>query len=898
MNLSFVPLPRPLISPRFAAAGMDDFEYSIQLNDRDWAEFFLESEECDLAPAALATAEEQCLSDIEQGDSVSGSGCPASTEAARVGSRPELGTGSSSPRGVPGDAPPRWLAAGHLSLPELLSGSEDEAELGSVGRFLCDSDKPGRPSPTRMPSVQGRQPPCPPAATPANPAGGTAEGSPGQDAACEAAAPQPAPEKAAARSGQAMEHPSQPAGTSSPEKGRDTGAAQPHGKAVAQPGAPVQDSLPTLAASPKAARKSLGSSASRSDPGVQGPLRDPPPGPALGTVPKAPGSPAREEASRERTGTEPSSPDVVRPKVPGTPKKSRKQRGASATEAAQGDREPAGAVAQGTGAAVKTPLSSPLSSRKGKGKEKAARPALVKLGSEEAADSKQPAPGPGTDEGDPAMSTLLKQKVKEPGTQPQGKAKATKQPKPGQPGGLGLRDNVPEIPASQALGEACREASQEPPHPKSVEASRGDSAPQEPPHPKSVMASGGVAAPQEPPHPKSVVAPGGVAAPQEPPHLKRLVASGGGTEPQEPPHLKRLVASGGVAAPQEPPHLKRLVASGGGAEPQEPPHPKSVMASGGVAAPQEVPCLKRLVGSGGSAEPQEPPHPKIVVSSAGGATGGACGEPAAESPKELGPPCFAAGAPARAASLDVTWPEMYDYMFCDSQEEEDMWDSMEGERTPLEREISLPELYEYFFNEPEGNRKKAKGKDRKRKKFSSLDHTRLRNEDPSSAPVRDSLVVSVPEVYEHFFRDGPGSRVGWRRIFSVTPASEVKKAVGALKSLLQRHLVGGQAPAPQALLRRGSGEKLSLVPLAPPGRGQTEPEGLGMALALRGGPETPLALTHKDMCLVFCAFASWAVKTSDLQAPDAWKTMFLASFGTLSAIRYFRRQVREGHPRI
>lgn len=64
-----------------------------------------------------------------------------------------------------------------------------------------------------------------------------------------------------------------------------------------------------------------------------------------------------------------------------------------------------------------------------------------------------------------------------------------------------------------------------------------------------------------------------------------------------------------------------------------------------------------------------------------------------------------------------------------------------------------------------------------------------------------------------------------------------------------------------------------------------------------GRPEAPLALTHKDMCLVFCAFASWAVKTSDLQAPDAWKTVFLASFGTLSAIRYFRRQVREGRPR-
>ncbi|NXX49633.1 PERM1 protein, partial [Tricholaema leucomelas] len=668
---------------------MDDFEYSIQLSDRDWAEFYLQAEECDLAPAALATAEEQCLSDIDQGDSLPGRDCHASTNgqpAAAAGSRPELGTASSAPRGVPGDASPPWPAAGHLSLPELLSGSEDEVELGSVGRFLCDGDKPGCPLPTLMPSVQGRQPPCPPAAPLASPAGGTAESSPGQNAACEAAAPQPAPEKGAASGSQAMEHPGQAAGASSPAQAGGTGGAQPHGKALAQPGAP----------------------------------------------------------SRERTGTEPSSPDVVRPKVPGQSKKSRKQRGASVTEAAQGDREPAGVVAPGTGGAAKTPLSSPLSSRKSKGKEKAAKPALVKLGSEEAADSKQPVPGPGTDEGDPATSTPLKQKVKEPGTQPPGKAKATKQPKPGQAGGLGVRDNVPVIPASEAaapLAEACQEA------------------------------------------------------------------------------------------------------------PQEPLQPKSVVASGGDAAPQELPHPKRMVASGAS-----------------------CGEPAAEVPEELGPSCFAAEAPARADTLDVTWPEMYDYMFCDSQgEEEEMWSSMEGEETPLEREISLPELYEYFFNEPEGNRKKFKSKDRKRKKLSSWGQAGLQ-EDPSSAAVRDSLVISVPEVCEHFFRDGPGSRVGWRRIFSVAPASEVKKAVGALKSLLQRHLVGAQAPAPQALLRRGSGEKLCLVPLAPLGREQAQPEGADMALALRGGPETPLALTHKDMCLVFCAFASWAVKTSDLQAPDAWKT--------------------------
>ncbi|NXN76304.1 PERM1 protein, partial [Himantopus himantopus] len=723
---------------------MDNFEYSIQLNDRDWAEFFLASEECDLAPAALATAEEQCLSDIEQGDGVPGRDCCASTKgqiAARVGGRPGPGTGSSAPRGVPGDASLRWPAGGHLALPELLSGSEDEADLGSVGRFLCESDKPGCPSFAPMPSTQGRQPPCPPAAALAGPAGGTAESSPGQDAACEAAAPQPASasEKGAASGNQAMEPPGHPAGTSSPEQGGDAGVGQPHGSPVAaQPGSPVQGSSTALATSPEGSVRKSPSSASRSEPGLRGPPRDHPPSPALETAPKAPVSPAREEASGERAGAEPSSPagspDVVRPKVPGQLRKSRKQRGASAVEAAQGDREPAGAAAQGTGVPTKAPLSSPLSSRKSKGKEKAAKPALVKLGSEEAGESKRPVPSPSTDEGDPAISTTPKQKVKEPGAQPLGKAKATKQSKPGQAGGLGVRDNVPVIPASGAAappGEACQEV------------------------------------------------------------------------------------------------------------PVKPLHPKSVAAFGGDAAE------------------------------------GAHGEPAAETPRELGPPCFAAGAPSKADTLDVTWPEMYEYLFCDSQgEEEGMGNSVEGEKTPLEREISLPELYEYFFNEPEGNRKKVKGKDRKRKKFSSLDHTQLQNEDPDSAPVKDSVVISVPEVYEHFFPDGPGNRAGWRGIFSIAPASEVKKAVGALKSLLQRpmHLVRGQAPAPQALLRRGSGEKLSLVPLDPLGRGQARPESLDMALALTGRPEAPLALTHKDMCLVFCAFASWAVKTSDLQAPDAWKT--------------------------
>ncbi|KAM4758281.1 PGC-1 and ERR-induced regulator in muscle protein 1 [Cyanocitta cristata] len=727
--------PSSLTCPCSPAAGMDNFEYSIQLNDREWAEFFQASEECSLAPASLATAEEQCLSDIEQGDA-SGRDCPRSSAgltAARPGSEPAAGTGSPAPRGVAGDTAPRWPERGHLSLPELLSGSEDEAELGSVGRFLCDSDEPRCRSPAAMPSAQRRQPPRPPAATPA---GGTAQGSPGQDAAAAA-------EKGAAGGGQAMEPPGPP------EQGGDAGGGRARGSAlVAQPAVVAQPEAPAASASPEGSAGKGPASAAPSEPGVRGPAGDPP-SPSPGTVPRV----AQEE---ERAGTEPSSPggspSVVRPKVPAQPRKSRRQRGASATE---GDRDPAGAAAPGAAGAGKAPPGSPMSPRKGRGKEKAAKGALVRLGSEEAADSKRSVPGPGVDGGDPGTAAP-KQRGKEPGAQSPGKTKATKYPKAAQAGGSGVRDSVPVVPGDGAAavpGQACQEM------------------------------------------------------------------------------------------------------------PGKPLQPGSVAAFGGNAAE------------------------------------GAGREPAAEIPGEMSPLCFADGASARSSSLDVTWPEMYDYLFCDSQEEEDeLGSSVEGWKSPLQREFCWPELYEHFFNEPEGSRKKGKAKDRKRKEFSSLDHAGLQKEDPSPAAGKDTVFIPVPDVYGHCFPERAQSRMGWRGIFSMAPASEVKKAVGALKSLLQRQiqLGGGQAPASQALVPRGSGEKLALVPL---GGAQVWPGDAGTALALRGAAEDPRVLSHKDMCLVFCAFASWAVKTSDLQAPDAWKTMFLASFGTLSAIRYFRRQVREGHPR-
>nr|XP_054504012.1 PGC-1 and ERR-induced regulator in muscle protein 1 [Agelaius phoeniceus] len=629
---------------------MDNFEYSIQLNDREWAEFLRAAEECSLAPASLATAEEQSLSDIEQGDTAGrGRASPG-----RPGSEPASpGTASPAPRadGAGATRPERCV-------PGPPSGGGDEAGLGAAGALPGDSQhRPSCPALAAMPSAQRRQPPRAPAGS-------------AQDTAVAA-----------------------PAGGPATEQGGDAGGGRAPLAAPEAPAAPVPSE----------------------------PAGDPP---SPGMVPRA-AAQAEQAAGTEPSSPGAASPSVVRPKVPAQPRKGRKQRGAGGTE---GDRDPLSAAPAG-----KAPPGSPVSPRKGRAKDKAAKGALVRLGSEEAADSKR------ADGGDAAP----KPRGKEP--QPPGRTKGTKPPKAGQAGASGGRDSVPAVP--------------------------GD---------------------------------GAAALP--------------GEESQEMPGkpLGSAAALGGNAAE------------------------------------------------------------------------GAEGEPAAETPRAVSPLCFAEGASGKPNSLDVTWPEMYEYLFCDSQEEEELGSSLEGRKSPLQREISWPELYEYFFTEPEGSRKKGKAKDRKRKKFRGL-----HKEAPSSAPDKDTVVISVPDVHEHLFPQPAPKRMGWRGIFSMAPASEVKKAVRALGSLLQRQgqLGGGQAPGSQALVPRRSGEELALVPLG-------WPEDEDRALALRGAAaEEPRVLSHKDMCLVFCAFASWAVKTSDLQAPDAWKTMFLASFGTLSAIRYFRRTVREGHPR-
>ncbi|NWY67358.1 PERM1 protein, partial [Erithacus rubecula] len=648
---------------------MDNFEYSIQLNDREWAEFVRASEECSLAPASLATAEEQSLSDIEQGDT-SGGDCPRSSEpgsAARRGSEPAAGTGSAATRGVATVTALRWpQSAGQRPAPELLSGSEDGAELGSVGGFLCDSDKPSLP-PAAMPSAQRRQPPRPPTATTA--AGGTAQASSGQDTAEKGEAMEPpAPPEQGGQAGGGQAPVALPGEVAQPELVAESGA-------VAQPGVMAQ---PELVAQPGKAPAASGSAEGAAERSAEPP--GDPPSPSLGSVPRV----APEE---EKPGAEPSSPggspSVVRPKVPAQPRKSRRQRGASGAE---GERDPAGAPGAG-----KAPPGSPVSPRKGRGKDKA-KGALVRLGSEEAAENKRPVPGPGGDGGDAPP----KQRGKEPGAQSPGKAKGTRQPK----AGLGVRDSVPAVPEVSPAVE-----------------------------------------------------------------IPRIPAA-------EIPRIPAI----------------------------------------------EIPCEPAA---------EIPKIPGAGIPTVPGA--GIPWEAAAEVPRARSPLCFADGASPKPNSLDVTWPEMYEYLFCDSQEEEELGSSLEGRKSPLPREISWPELYEYLFNEPEGSRKKGKAKDRKRKKFSSLERAGVQKETPSPAPGTDTVVIPVPDVYGHFFPERAPNRMGWRGIFSMASASEVRRAVGALRSLLQRG--GSQGSGSQALVPRRCGEQLALVPL---GGAQLWPEDGDTGLALRG----------------------------------------------------------------
>ncbi|KAM5267030.1 PGC-1 and ERR-induced regulator in muscle protein 1 isoform 1-T5 [Hipposideros larvatus] len=228
------------------------------------------------------------------------------------------------------------------------------------------------------------------------------------------------------------------------------------------------------------------------------------------------------------------------------------------------------------------------------------------------------------------------------------------------------------------------------------------------------------------------------------------------------------------------------------------------------------------------------------------------------------PPSVASGGPGYRSCFAVTVPEAYEFFFCDTIAEEDEEAEEAAEDSQVPADVQWPDVCEFFFRDC---RAQMSGPRTGR----SPPPPPPPKAEPVLSPVPgDPMPISIPEAYEHFLgEDRLGDVLG--------PA--------ALRQLQATEL---PRLAPQGV-----------EPGTPPETSQATAQQLDLVVRQAGEPRGPLTaftFSQNDMCLVFVAFATWAVRTSDLHTPDAWKTVLLANIGTISAIRYFRRQVRRGRP--
>ncbi|KAK2502254.1 hypothetical protein MC885_020798 [Smutsia gigantea] len=213
----------------------------------------------------------------------------------------------------------------------------------------------------------------------------------------------------------------------------------------------------------------------------------------------------------------------------------------------------------------------------------------------------------------------------------------------------------------------------------------------------------------------------------------------------------------------------------------------------------------------------------------------------------------ASGGPGPRSCFAVTLPEAYEFFFCDTIEEEDEDVEEVAEAGQAPAEVQWPDMCEFFFQDCRAQRPGHRG-----------GHSAA--PPPQAAPVPaplpgDPMPISIPEAYEHFLGEDRSGDMRGLADFLQLQATEPPRS--------------GTLPEPSP----GTAQQLHLV------------------ARQAGEPRDPLAaftFNQNDMCLMFVAFATWAVRTSDLHTPDAWKTVLLANIGTISAIHYFRRQAGQG----
>ncbi|XP_054856968.1 PGC-1 and ERR-induced regulator in muscle protein 1 [Eublepharis macularius] len=717
---------------------MENFEYSIQVNDRDWAEFYVASEECSVIQAALATAEEQLLSDLDEGEVQEDS-----LIRVRVGPGLAPSTASGPPPGAP---------CGHLLVEEVLSGSEDETELGSVSRFLCDNSQHG------------------------------------------VALPQPS----------AIQGSQLPHATSKPPGGQHELARE-------------REALFAAEERESETRDWLGDS-DHSLAGVDV------------AVQKAD---FRGQISGQETMEKP---------VSSVPMKVGASEGIDSHAGEHGRRplalalqQPTNDISQTASVDVQLPVSVENNGV---------------CGNPESWESK--------DLGMPPTSSSFTSAGSEETEHPEKGAEHLQ---------VKLKAEVPLILENFSLIQ-------------------GHSVPLV-----------GALVPSDP-WSENHEDGGLERISNEEEDAVNLKEEGRADQsddlihgiPKEEGQVDQEISSAGCRV-----NLQKVPGEFGANKCPQLTTVTNSRCSGTLDPQRETAALKGEIQKDGT---EEPGH------HLGESTSTAQGSQRSSLSEDNIPYCPAVENSLESNLTAITWPEAYDYFFCDNTLEQvgKMQEWMVEERRVSDvgqdlPEMSGPEMYEYFFTDMEGTwvGESGRGKELKRETSDSSDQPLAPpagSQVSGSVTAEDATYISVPEVYEHFFNNGAQDRKSWRRLFLSMPASEARKAMRALKSLISKpaQLLRRHPGSPGTPLQRGSHGKLVVFSPRLLEESRPRPEDPRMALM---SPERPLqlALTHRDMCLGFVAFASWAVKSSNLQAPDAWKIVLLANFGTLSAIRYFRRQV-------
>uniref|UniRef100_A0A8C5MRS3 PGC-1 and ERR-induced regulator in muscle protein 1 n=1 Tax=Leptobrachium leishanense TaxID=445787 RepID=A0A8C5MRS3_9ANUR len=232
---------------------------------------------------------------------------------------------------------------------------------------------------------------------------------------------------------------------------------------------------------------------------------------------------------------------------------------------------------------------------------------------------------------------------------------------------------------------------------------------------------------------------------------------------------------------------------------------------------------------------------------------------------------------APSTNVALTTPEMYDFFYSDVSETANMDTNPEAKHVEDDGIMYTPDMYEYFFLE---NEEESKSKGKAQPKEQPCKEMVLNSpEIPKSDVAAAAVDFCLPDAYEFFFADDAGDESSGGNALS-TPAFHAQTAAVAS---LQSFLPQGPCRVRKGFTVRGSRCKT--------GRdGQLNQHSMPGEAA--GSRVLRVPAGTGDACLVFLAFASWAMKTSDMRSPDGWKTALLANIGAVSAIQYMRKNTR------